>query len=283
MGDPVGLIRLIRPVNCVMIGFAILVGAAMGSGIGSIGSLRDLFLAFLTGFTLTGGAMAINDYHDREIDSINEPGRPIPSGAVTPGLALATSLVLSAIGLVSSWMTGLSSLALASFAWVAMMFYSTAGKRTGLPGNLIVSTCISLPFVYGVIVTGSTALGFSLLFALTAFLTNTGREVTKSIVDVKGDEALGINTVAVSRGAQVAAWVSTFCYLLAVTVSFIPRFLGIVSFWYVPFVAFTDVGLIYLSLSLIRGPSRENSRRVKNRVLLLMMIGLLGFLAGSLL
>ena len=146
MGDPVGLIRLIRPVNCVMIGFAILVGALMGGGISSLGSPRDLFLAFLTGFTLTGGAMAINDYYDREIDSINEPGRPIPSGAVTPRLAFTTSMVLSVIGLVSSWMTGLSSLALASFAWVAMMFYSTVGKRTGLPGNLIVSTCIGLPF-----------------------------------------------------------------------------------------------------------------------------------------
>jgi chlorophyll synthase len=30
---------------------------------------------FLTGYTQT-----INDYYDREIDAINEPYRPIPSG-----------------------------------------------------------------------------------------------------------------------------------------------------------------------------------------------------------
>lgn len=36
---------------------------------------------FLTGFTQT-----INDYYDREIDAINEPYRPIPSGERTAGV-----------------------------------------------------------------------------------------------------------------------------------------------------------------------------------------------------
>ncbi|AES79524.2 UbiA family prenyltransferase [Medicago truncatula] len=33
---------------------------------------------FLTGYTQT-----LNDWYDREIDSINEPYRPIPSGAIS--------------------------------------------------------------------------------------------------------------------------------------------------------------------------------------------------------
>jgi 4-hydroxybenzoate polyprenyltransferase len=43
---------------------------------------------FLTGYTQT-----INDYYDREIDAINEPYRPIPSGAAprTPSPARAAS------------------------------------------------------------------------------------------------------------------------------------------------------------------------------------------------
>jgi hypothetical protein len=48
-------------------------------------------------------------------------------------------------------------------------------------------------------------------------------------------------------------------------------------------VALTDIRLVYLSYSLVVDPSRENSRRVKNRVLPLMLSGLVGFLAGSLL
>jgi 4-hydroxybenzoate polyprenyltransferase len=73
------------------------------------------------------------------------------------------------------------------------------------------------------------------------------------------------------------------CYASAVLVSVVPVYLGLVSFWYIPFVTVTDLGLIYLSASLLREPSRENSRTVKNRVLPLMLSGLLGFLLGSLL
>jgi geranylgeranylglycerol-phosphate geranylgeranyltransferase len=259
------------------------VGAAIGGGAGLLSSPRELVLAFLTGFFMTGGAMAVNDYYDREIDAINEPGRPIPSGAVSPGEALVISGVFSVLGLGSAWLTSVNNLAIGVFAWVAMMAYSTFGKRMGFPGNLMVSACVSLPFVYGGIMAGGGAMGSSVLFALIAFMANTGREVTKGIVDVEGDRASGIKTVAVSMGPGVAVWVSVALYISAVLVSYVPVYLGLVSIWYSPFVALTDIGLMYLSYSLVVDPSRENSRRVKNRVLPLMLSGLVGFLAGSLL
>jgi geranylgeranylglycerol-phosphate geranylgeranyltransferase len=265
-----------------MMGFAVLVGAAIGGGSLLPSSALELILAFMAGFFLSGSAMAVNDYYDREIDEINEPRRPIPSGAVSPREALAVAGVFSVLGLVSAWLTSPGNLAIAVLAWVGMMVYSTVGKRTGLPGNIIVSGCIALPFVYGGVIGGGAGLGQSLLFALIAFLANTGREVTKGIVDVDGDQASGIRTVAVAGGPTVAAWVSVACYLSAVLVSVAPAYLGLVSLWYVPFVAFTDLGLIYLSVSLVREPSRENSRTVKNRVLPLMLSGLFGFLLGSL-
>jgi len=283
MVDLGSALRIIRPVNCVMMGFAILVGAAIAGGSGVISSARELLLAFLTGFFMTGSAMAVNDYYDREIDGINEPERPIPSGAVSPNEALAISGAFSVFGLAAAWLTSLGNLAIAVLAWVAMMAYSTFGKRTGFLGNLIVSACVSLPFIYGGIMGGGGSIGSSLIFALIAFLACLGREVTKGIVDVEGDGALGIGTVAVSRGPGLAAWVSVACYLLAVGVSFAPVYLCLVSFWYSPFVALTDLGLIYLSYSLMKDHSRENGRRVKNWVLPLMLSGLVGFLAGSLL
>lgn len=282
MVDPGGALRIIRPVNCVMMGFAVLVGAAIGGGSGLISSSLELALAFLTGFFMTGSAMAVNDYYDREIDAINEPGRPIPSGAVSPGEALGISGAFSVFGLAAAWLTSLGNLAIAVLAWVAMMAYSTFGKKTGFLGNLIVSACVSLPFIYGGFIGGGGSMGSSLLFALIAFLACLGREVTKGIVDVEGDGSLGIGTVAISRGQGVAAWVSVACYLLSVGVSFVPVYLGLVSFWYSPFVALTDLGLIYLSYSLMKDHSRENGRRVKNWVLPLMLSGLVGFLAGSL-
>jgi len=45
--------------------------------------------------------MALNDYADREVDAVERPTRPIPSGRVTPGFALglATGLTAAAAGI----------------------------------------------------------------------------------------------------------------------------------------------------------------------------------------
>lgn len=281
MRDLGGLLRLIRPVNCIMMGFAILVGAAIGGGATIIASWRDLILGSTTGFTLTGSAMAVNDYYDREIDAVNEPKRPIPSGAITPSEALTFSLVLTSIGLISAWITSLSCLAVAVFSWAITVLYVTRGKKTGFLGNLLVSTCIATTFFYGGLAVERTISFSSILFALIAFLSNTGREVTKGIVDVEGDRAKKVRTVAVARSARTAAVVAATFYLSATAISFLPIYFNLVSVWYVPFVALTDLGLIYSSYSVIRDSGRENSRRVKNHVLIWMSSGLVGFLVGS--
>jgi hypothetical protein len=44
----------------------------------------------------------------------------------------------------------------------------------------------------------------------------------------------------------------------------------------------TDLGLIYSSYQIVSDPSRETARSVKKRILYLMLIGLIGFAAGSL-
>jgi geranylgeranylglycerol-phosphate geranylgeranyltransferase len=266
-----------------MMGFAILVGAAIGDRGGLLNSATELMLAFVTGFTITGSSMAINDYYDRAIDAINEPQRPIPSGKVSPNEALLTTILLSIIGLLASWLTGFNHLVLALLTLSVSIIYNTVGKSTGFPGNLMVSICVSIPFIYGGMVTGGGVMGNSLYFALIAFLTNTGREVTKGIVDVKGDRVLGVKTVAILGGSSVAAWVSTLFYVSAIVLSIVPPMKGLVSPWYIPFVAFTDLGLLWVSYSLVKDPSRDNSRMLKNRLLFLMTSGMIGFLAGNLL
>ena len=276
-----GMVEIVRPVNSVMLGLAIIVGAAVTGGASIMESPITLLLSFVTGFCMTGAAMAINDYYDREIDAVNEPGRPIPSGRVAPGEAVALAAALSAVGLGASYMISMDTTLVAAFSWVVMMLYSAWGKRTGFPGNLMVSACISLPFIFGGLITG--AVFPSLYFSLMAFLSNTGREVTKGIVDVEGDMAAGVNTIAVSKGERAAAVVASAFYVAAAAASILPYALRLVSAWYLPFVAATDVGLIHSAYSLTNEPTRENGKKVKNRVLYLMLVGLAGFAAGSLL
>ena len=280
MGGPNDYLEIMRPINSLMVGVAIIVGAVITGGINILDNLIILFYSFLTGFTLTGASMAINDYYDRKIDAINEPKRPIPSGRISPQSAVVFTVILSVIGLASSWQISVGAFIIAIFAWAIMMAYSMWGKRTGFLGNLMVSSCISLPFIYGGLISGK--IPASLSFSLLAFLSNTGREITKGIVDIQGDKAAGIRTIAVTRGATRAADIATLFFIAAVASSVIPVYMNLVSFWYIPFVLTTDIGLIVSSYQIIADSSRETSRKIKTRILYLMIIGLIGFAAGSL-
>ena len=276
-----GFIRLMRPVNCIMMGFAVLVGAVLASSqFGSLNWLNILF-GFLTGFTFCAAAMVINDYYDRTIDAINEPQRPIPSGTVKPTEALAFVVVLSAIGFVFAFLVSVLCFTVAAASLAITATYITVGKRSGLPGNFLVSICVAIPFIYGSI----TAVGFVgsnvVLFALMAFLSNTGREITKGIVDVKGDSAEGVKTLAVRYGEKKAAVVAAVFYISAVALTPIPLVFGLVSLWFVPFVLVTDFGLAACSVLLLRDYSRENSRKIKKLVLVLFITGMLAYVFGS--
>ena len=281
MGKAVGYLHLMRPVNCFMMGIAVIVGAALASPHDLGISWLNLVYGFVTGFALTGASMAINDYYDREIDAVNEPNRPIPSGLIKPREALAFAFVLTAIGFAAAYLTNIFCLVVAIFAWLVFVAYTTVGKRSGLPGNFLVSTCVAVPFIYGSAAIVNKVELNVLVFASIAFLSNTGREVTKGIADVKGDEMQGVKTLAVRYGQKNAAITATMFYLLAVLLSPIPWLLRLVSFWFIPLVAVTDFGLVASSLLLLKDYSRENARKIKNIILIWFIIGLLAFVAGA--
>ena len=285
MGKLSGYLRLMRPINCLMMGFAVIVGAALASPDALNTLWQNLVYGFVTGFMLTAASMAINDYYDREIDAINEPNRPIPSGLIKPKEALIFSLISTAIGFAASYLTDtayLLCLVTAIIAWIVSVAYTTVGKRSGLVGNFLVSACVAVPFIYGSIVIADEVKRSVLLFALMAFLSITGREVTKGIVDVQGDRRQNVKTVALRYGEKKAAVGASLFYLSAVSLSPIPWLLNIVSFWFIPFVVVTDFGLAASSFMLIKDYSRENARKIKNIALLWGFFGLLAFLLGVL-
>jgi geranylgeranylglycerol-phosphate geranylgeranyltransferase len=266
-----------------MMGFAVLVGAALASpNVSNVYWLSlSLVYGFITGFMLTAASMAINDYYDREIDAINEPNRPIPSGSVKPKEALAFASVLTTIGFVSAFLTNVLCFGVALVAWIAFVTYTTVGKRTGLPGNFLVSFVVAIPLIYGSAAASNEISINVLFFAGIAFLSNTGREITKGIVDVQGDKTKKIQTLAVRLGEKKAAVAAAIFYLLAVLLSPVPLMLNFVSLWYVPLVAITDIGLAASSLMLLKDYSRENAKRIKKMVLLWLFFGLLAFAIGA--
>jgi geranylgeranylglycerol-phosphate geranylgeranyltransferase len=280
-----GFIKLMRPINCAMMGIAVFVGALLAyPQLASINWLNILY-GFLTGFTFCAAAMVINDYYDRKIDAINEPQRPIPSGKVKPKEALGFMTVLIILGSLFSLLIypfGLICFFVALFSLALTATYLTVGKRSGLPGNFLVSACVAIPFIYGSVTSIGTVGLNVLLFASMAFLSNTGREITKGIVDVKGDSAEGVKTLAVRFGEKTAAIVAVCFFLSAVALTPVTWLLGLVGILFVPFVLVTDVGLLVCSAVLLLDHSREKARKIKNIVLMLFLFGLFAYILGAL-
>ena len=133
MSKAKALLQIIRPINCVTMGFAVIVSASLtNKGMLSSQDFVSLFLGFVTAFTLTGASMAINDYYDRNIDAINEPNRPIPKGTISPRQALLYAFFLTTVGFVAAFFTNIPSLIIAILSWIISVTYVTKGKQTGL-------------------------------------------------------------------------------------------------------------------------------------------------------
>ncbi|MCS7124170.1 MAG: geranylgeranylglycerol-phosphate geranylgeranyltransferase [Candidatus Bathyarchaeota archaeon] len=281
-----GYIRLMRPINCLMMGFAVVVGAVLADAniIFKFYSL-NLVYGFFTGFLLTAASMVINDYYDREIDAINEPSRPIPSGLIKPKEALAFAVLLTVMGLTAAGLNSIKAtfncFIIAVIFWLISVSYVTFGKKTGFPGNLLVSACVSAPFLYGSLAVTNTVRSNIWIFVAMVFFSNTGREITKGIADVEGDKARDVKTIAVIYGERRAAIAAVMFFLFAVALTPIPPLLNLVSVLFIPIVAITDGGLIASSMMLLKNPTRDNAKKVKNQSLGWFLVGLIAFLAGS--
>lgn len=246
-----------------------------------------LLLGCVTAFTLNGASMVTNDYWDRRVDAINEPTRPIPSGLVSPGEAFVYAVLLITFGVAAAYLTNEVCLVAAVVSLLVSLSYNRWGKQWGLLGNFMVSACVAVPFVYGGLLYGGfdvpqRGLVLALSFAGMAFLANTGREVIKGIADVEGDKARAVRTLAISHGAPVAAAVGVGFFLCAIVFSLGVWVVGWVSGWYLPPVLVADAGFIGSSVLLLRGPSKENAKKVKRLVLAWMVMGLVAFIVGGL-
>jgi geranylgeranylglycerol-phosphate geranylgeranyltransferase len=271
-------LTLVRIPNCLMIGLAVLVGEAIA--LGNLPSLGQAVFGFLTASLLLAGTMVLNDVQDAQIDKVNSPDRPIPSGKVSIREAYALSIVLSGLAIVSSATLGILTLLTALVALVLMAYYNTQGKKTGILGNAVVSFNVALPFFFGGLAVNNLR-PLLFIFFLLAFLANMAREVAKGITDIAGDSAKGVRTVAVTMGSKSAARITASLFAVAVLLSFVPPLFQWVSPYYYPVVLVADIGFLFSSYRLLKDQTAKTVRAVKTQVLLWMLLGLVGFLVGG--
>ncbi|MDA4127280.1 MAG: geranylgeranylglycerol-phosphate geranylgeranyltransferase [Thaumarchaeota archaeon] len=265
-----------------MIGFAVVVGAFVSKPATIV--IPQLSLGFLTGFFVCAYSMVVNDIYDVEVDKVNRPERPIPSGRVTAHAATRISLVVLTAGMACSVLSlnPLAVIIAAAYAFLSWLYNSWA-KKTGLAGNLIVASSLAIPFIYGGAISGGSITGSLLLMmALTAFFSGVGREVVKAMADVEGDAKRNVNSVARSKGLRTASAIGALFFLLAVVTSWVPLFTGLANTIYTYGVLIPDALFAYLAVGIVLRHNASNAYTVKKVALAGMTVGLLVFIGGAL-
>jgi len=212
-------LQLMKPITWIPLIWGVVCGAASsGQFVWSVESvMASVACMVLSGPLLTGYTQTLNDFYDREIDAINEPNRPIPSGAISiPQVAIQIIvLLLAGIGVAY----GLDQWAGHAFPMITALalggsflsyIYSAPPlklKQNGWLGNYALgASYIALPWWAGHALFGT--LNWTIV-VLTLFysLAGLGIAVVNDFKSVEGDRQLGLKSLPVMFGISTAAWI----------------------------------------------------------------------------
>jgi len=273
---------MIRPINCAMIGFAVIIGYFVSKP-ASVSPL-GIALGFVTGFAICAFSMVVNDYYDIEVDRVNQPTRPLPSGQVSQRGAAGIAAVMLVVGFAATAvLLDLSAVLIVALYSLLAWLYDFRAKKYGLAGNLIVASSLAIPFIYGGVISGGSVIDSILLFmASTSFLAGVGREVVKAMADVPGDQKRGVKSYASVHGLKAAAALGALFFLAAVVASLLPLLAIPVSTLYRIGVVLPDAAFAYLAYRIVTHADVKGALSVKKAALSGMLVGLIVFIGGAL-
>ncbi|MFI5628942.1 SCO3242 family prenyltransferase [Streptomyces sp. NPDC051664] len=130
------------------------------AGAAALGRRPDRGTALAVGASLClyEAGMALNDWADRDEDAIDRPHRPIPSGRITPGAALAAAGALTAAGLTLAARAGRPALTVATGLAATVWAYDLHLKHTQA-GPAAMAGARALDLLLGATATAGTGAG----------------------------------------------------------------------------------------------------------------------------
>ena len=274
-----GLLHLIRPELSLSAGVCVVAGQVLS--LGRLPPWTTAALGFLVAFTLSASALILNDTFDIEVDRINAPDRPLPSGAVSPGESVALFLVATLAGLASAYALGVAVLLVGILFWAIGFLYNWRGKQTGLPGNLMVSASVAVTFILGAMTARSPWNPLVWVFSLMAFFVDLGEEIAGDAMDMEGDKQRASRSLALVIGKARALRVSTACWALVLALGLLPAVLGWLGLIYLVVILLTDALIVFFTARLLRAQTPEAGRRAMRGIYLGGMAGIVAFLLGQ--
>jgi geranylgeranylglycerol-phosphate geranylgeranyltransferase len=157
------------------------------------------------------------------------------------------------------------------------------GKSAGMIGNLMVSACVAIMFIFGAIAVGQPWNPVIWTLASLAFCFDLGEEIAADAMDVEGDKLRGSHSIAILKGRRAALSISGFLFGLFVLISLLPvifRWLGMLYYFLLPVM---DGYIIFCTLKLLRSQTAHEGRSWIRRNYLGVTFCLLAFLIASVL
>ena len=146
------LLSLTRPANLVTAVADVLAGMAIAGYFlpDAAGTFAPVGWLALATVGLYGGGVVFNDVFDAELDAIERPERPIPSGVVPKQTAVLLGICLLIIGLAASFLVNPTAGFLAIGITVASLVYDRFGKHHSWLGPVNMGLCRGLNLLLGV-------------------------------------------------------------------------------------------------------------------------------------
>jgi geranylgeranylglycerol-phosphate geranylgeranyltransferase len=210
--------HLIKPEDHADSIISILVIAIIANGSLSLSSPDRLLSALLFGFFFLTGTIILNQYFDIEVDRINKPYRPLPSGSITPKKALCLTFFCYLVAFIISAYLGIVYTGIGVAGILLSLLYShpytNIRRRSIVIQVFIINAGYSIiTFLIGWCV--YKPLSFvPLWFMAFLFLTDVGGVFSKDYMDYKGDKKHGYVTLPTLFGYKKAAELNAVLYVV---------------------------------------------------------------------
>jgi geranylgeranylglycerol-phosphate geranylgeranyltransferase len=274
-----GLIELLRPELPFAAGVCVIIGEIIAFG--SFPSFQKLFLGFVWGFFISSPAMIINDYFDIEVDRVNSPHRPLPSGLILPATAISLAIITTLIGLAASIFINKTAVLLYIIFWLIGFLYNWKLKEMGLLGNLLVASSVAITFILGGIAVGEPWNKAVWILSLIVFLFDLGEEIAADAMDIEGDRKRNVKSIAILIGKKNALRISVSLFLLVIIFSFLPVFWDLLGTSYLVIISITDMLIFFFGMKLLKSRTIKAGRFSIRAIYLSALFGMLAIIISK--
>jgi len=271
------IVKIVRPLNFLITFISVIVAAVICLPGHSIE--LNVFLAALSASLVMASGNIINDIYDIDIDRVNKPSRPLPSGKISIKEAYILYFVFIAASVFISSLLNEKAIAIVLVSILLLFLYSKYLKRIPLVGNITVAILTGLVFIFGGVVVEN--LAAAIVPAVFAFLINLIREIVKDMEDVEGDKKAGVITFPIKFGSLKSKLFISLITISLILYTFYPFITQLYKIeYFIIVMVIVNPLLVYCLKILFEDESVKNLKKISNLLKLDMIIGLIAIYIG---